>query len=299
MTINTETLGLRLSGHYIFGIGIGVALGGAYVYGDDLLFETAEEHAIEQELGQEVSLRWSDRGEERSRKVAQFYENYTRARQNWDYFDQQFGLVHLLFIETDYEAAGEAVTSLRLLRMNSHEGEYTVENDSILVHELAHFWHAALPQQKGFDRKWEKIAGTEYHGCSSSFDTQCFKKYRGRSCRERTCDDFILAVAASTCYGAKDIKEHVAEIVKFVYDASYPHHYLLDPSVPFFESREEQCEKIGCRGAPLLPKTIPKLKELITLAADYAFFSPRERDHALKELEWYQGYYRSRGDRKQ
>lgn len=292
MTIKTETLDYIVGG--VFGACSLVTLEGAYYYGDDLLFETAEEHAIEQELGQEVSLRWSDRGKERSWKVTQFYENYTHARQNWDFFDQQFGLVKLLFIETDYDLSGEAVTNYRLLRMNSSSGKHTVDDASILVHELAHFWHAALPQQEDFEQKWRKIAGTKYHGCSSSFDTQCFKKYRGRSCQERTCDDFRLAVAAPTCYGAKNIDEHVAEVVQFVYDASYPHHYLLDPSVPFFESREEQCEKIGCRGLPLLPETIPRLKELIALAADYTFFSPRECDHALKELGWYQEYYRSK-----
>lgn len=193
-----------------------------------------------------ISGEWEER-------IAKFKEVYNEARQNWDYFDKQFApLDYISFFENEKSWVNAQVHSSengdQMLRINFNKTIPRIA-PNILVHETAHIWYNRLQEKEEFDGKWKKIATDRYH--NNPFLASEDPKY---------CKQYETNVAAVSCYGATKKEENVAEYSKMVYE--------LKTNPTLIIVREEA----------------PRIKQLITLAAEYEFFSERERDLALERI---------------
>lgn len=232
----------------IGGVGMSTAINGC--------LNTVAEQRLEKYVDKEVQRPIVDNdSKRRAERIVQFKEIHRKVKNSWDYFDQQFPLLDVVsFYEDPNSIVVASVlyqkTSFHIrkyptleLRVNFTNMQPRIKPDD-LVHEMAHGWHALLPEKAEFENKWREIAGDGYTNNSSLSEPDCLTPMRN--------------VAAVRCYGATNISEDIATIVEEVY-------YL----------KTEQ---------DFMTEEAPRIKDKIELAAEYDFFSERERDNALGKI---------------
>ncbi|MBL6975344.1 MAG: hypothetical protein ISR64_06385 [Deltaproteobacteria bacterium] len=247
---------------------LGVVLGGLvfWDYGDEFLLPTQKELALEDRIGCQIFLGWSDGAGERDRKVVQFDFIHRKARENWDLFDEQFAHLNGVMVddfEGDFVAALLPIPFLYRFLVNSRFGEDAHEDE--LVHELAHLHYATLPDRTTFRAAWETISGSRYHGCQTYADGACADR--------EPCEYFVRRTAAVGCYAAHSFDEDVAETVRMIYDLNrYPPRNPRETELPPIHVYRE-----------LIPRIIDK----IYLASEFGFASCNQAYHATRLLEEY------------
>ncbi len=232
-----------------------------YHLGDELLFSTETEQRVEQKIGKGVYLNWSDRGKERDRKATLVEKLYHDVHGNWDYFGKQWERVGWIEVD-DREEEYYALTGtiFNIIEFNSNP-RYILPREEHFVHELAHVWYNSLTwkEQHEFEKEWLKISKNKYH-------------HENLSNQKEHCDQFIREAATTSCYGADSFEEDIAEIVRTV--------FLLNK----YGSAHQQI--VSSFLIDIEQTTAPRVLEKIALAAEYKFFSPRERDIASDLLRF-------------
>jgi len=238
-----------------------------YRLGDELLFSTETEQRVEREIAKEVYMNWSDRGEERDRKANLVERLYHDISGNWDYFEKQWKIIPWLEVEDhgeEYIASTKVV--FNVITFNSNP-KYNVPREEHLIHELAHAWYSSLTwkEQHQFEKEWQKISRGAYHHCETYPDQSCQPN-------NKPCEDFVREAATTSCYGADSFSEDVSEMVRTV--------YLLTKYGPAHP------EMVSTFLIHVEQATAPRVLEKIALAAEYHFYSPRERDLASDLLRF-------------
>jgi hypothetical protein len=145
-----------------------------------------------------------------------------------------------------------------------------------LVHELMDLWHFKKTDDD-FNRRWKEISGNHYVHEYQTADIV----------------DMIINGAPSR-YAMKNIYEDVAECGELVYVLNAPHIFVshFPDHVPRFRETVNFHE---CRytSTEVRLDTIGKIKQKLTLMAEYGFFSEQEYRHAISELDGFGSERRS------
>ncbi len=255
----------RRLGKLLAGIALITTVHVVYRLGDELLLATEHERDVEKVIDKQVYMNWSDRGKERDRKASLVERLYHDVSGNWDYFEKQWKRVEWIEVE-DRGEEYFAITGqiINYIEFNSNQ-KYILPREEHFVHELAHVKYSSLPwkEQHQFEKKWLEISQDKYHH---------HNVYENLSPQHNPCDKFIRETAATSCYGADSFEEDVSEVVSMV--------YLL---VKYGRAHPE---RISTYVRNVEEATAPRVLEKIALAAEYDFFSPRERDIASDLLRF-------------
>ena len=246
-------------------LGIGGKL--AYSYGDEIFLATDYERQVERNTRKQIFMNWSDHKIERDRKASLVERLYDDVKNNWDYFERQWN--NLSWIDVDDSGERNIMVFHQFsnhLDINSNQ-KMIAPKEQDLVHELAHAWYSSLTlnQQDQFQKQWLQFSQDRYHHCETYDDPSCRQKHK-------SCPDFVREAATTSCYGADSFEEDVAEVVSTVYRLQKygPTHPEMPSSIL----------------VDIDSLAVPRVLEKIALAADYGFYSPRERDTALELLRF-------------
>lgn len=254
----------RLS-KFLAGIALISTVHAAYRLGDEVLLATEHEQNVETVIGKQVYMNWTDQGKERDRKASLVERLYREVSGNWDYFEKQWKRVEWVEVE-DRGEEYFAITGqiVNYIEFNSNQ-KYILPKEQNFVHELAHVRYSSLTwkEQHQFEKDWLEISQDRYHH---------HNVYENLSPQQNPCDKFIRETAATSCYGADSFEEDVSEVVSLT--------YLL---VKYGRTHPEM---ISTYVRDVEEATAPRVLEKIALAAEYDFFSPRERDIASDLLRF-------------
>ncbi|MDP3639668.1 MAG: hypothetical protein Q8R53_00510 [Nanoarchaeota archaeon] len=256
-------------------------------FGDEACSATPEERSFEHEIGVPIFLNETAQRAERSAFINRFAETYREARDNWDFFDEQFAPIRYLTIEkldADFEVGWYNPFFHGLSLSCTEDAHYCIEDDDF-VHEIGHVWYFALPtgERQRLRNEWKHISNGEFQ-CSS------LEMLMGDCDFMKDCEPASRDLATISCYATTHILEDMAETMMFVYLLNNPHHRLPGMPRPQPEFRdfnlEEEPDLTG--GTHFSAESFPRIRQKIELLAEYRAFSERERDYALQQLEAYE-----------
>lgn len=261
---------------------------GSYVhhFGDDFFSATAEEKRFEREVGIPVFINATEERSERSAIIRRLTQTYQEARENWDFFDEQFAPIVYIAVEelnSDFEVGWYNFPLHGLYVSCSEDARYCIEDDDFM-HELGHTWYFSIPaaERQRLRAEWRAISSGEYQ-CSA------LTMLLGDCSFMKDCDPASHDLATVSCYATSHIIEDLAETIMFVYILNNPHRRLSGFPLPQPEFRDcdPQDEPLPTYGLRIIPETIPRIRGKIELLAEYGAFSARERDYALQQLDAY------------
>ena len=232
---------------------------------DEALFETEEEESLEQRWDMPINLNWNLRDEERSSRVTQLENSSNLARDNWDFYLQQFSNINYISITTGDSWYNPILGGLHYF---CSEKAGLCDSDRDIMHELGHVWHLSLPidERNRFDELWTNIGGENYR-CSSL-------GYLLDNCDEiKDCGVRINDLAAVSCYGTKHLLEDIAEYFMFV--------YLINKNEDGYYQYSDYSQMDGMT---IYYEAIPRIISHVQLLYQFGAFSEREYEYTVNQL---------------
>ncbi|MBS3050869.1 MAG: hypothetical protein J4400_01850 [Candidatus Aenigmarchaeota archaeon] len=209
-------------------------------------------------IGRKINTAWV-LNDERAGYVRRFAQTVYVTRHYWDNYEAQMRKVKTISLYDDWIHGwygGVVYGSKRLEHMGIHD-----LRPHVLVHELCHVWHSALPpaKRKEFERKWSEAAGFRYG------------EYEENS--REIVENGLVALESS-----ENMMQDVSTVCELVIILQMPNIQVPGVSRPGRSGSEEY--------NVLFRRDDEKVREKIGLLGNYKFISSEERDFALKELDW-------------